>query len=73
MRKGNGRHGALIVFLNGVIDSGNAVSEVDWASDYKSPKHAVNSIRCTIKRRNMPIMVVARGEHIYLVRKDMIH
>ena len=69
-KKRGARPGPVMNIINTFLDSGNEASRVVWEGHYKSVMSAACSIRERVSRTKSPIMVIIRGEELYLVRKE---
>lgn len=67
-----GRHpnGFIVNLINEFLDSGREAALVEWKGTYKTTKQAANNIRTRIYQSKAPIILLVRGEEIYLVRKE---
>lgn len=68
--RGRRPSGFIVNLINDFLDSGREAALVEWKGTYKTTKQASNNMRTRISRINAPIMVLVRGEEIYLVRKE---
>lgn len=60
----------VVNLIDEFLDSGQEAALVEWKGTYKTTKQAANNIRTRISRSKAPIILLVRGEEIYLVRKE---
>ena len=63
-------NGFIVNLINEFLDSGREAALVEWKGTYKTTKQAANNIRIRIYQLKAPIILLVRGEEIYLVRKE---
>lgn len=63
-------NGFIVNFINEFLDSGREAALVEWKGTYKTTKQAANNIRTRIYQLKAPIILLVRGEKIYIVRKE---
>ena len=68
--RGRRPNGFLVNLINDFLDSGREAALVEWKETYKTTKQASDNIRTRVSLSKAPIMVLVRGEEIYLVRKE---
>lgn len=68
--RGRRPNGFIVNLINDFLDSGREAALVEWKGTYKTTKQAANNIRTRIYQLKAPIILLVRGEEIYLVRKE---
>ena len=60
----------VVNLIDEFLDSGREAALVEWKETYQTTRQAADNIRTRISRLKAPIMLLVRGEEIYLVRKE---
>lgn len=60
----------VVNLIDEFLDSGREAALVEWKGTYQTTRQAADNIRTRISRLKAPIMLLVRGEEIYLVRKE---